>query len=45
MFEKGTINLGAPVLAVQTAISLGASDDSNNYTPIKIVNPSYSQSN
>jgi hypothetical protein len=45
MFKSGQINLGAPVLAFESAVSLDASAaSSTTYSPVTIVSPTYSTS-
>ena len=46
MFESGDIDLGAPVLAFESAVSLEAStSSSSSYTPVTISAPTYDQDN
>jgi hypothetical protein len=46
MFSSGSMNLGAPVLAFETAVLLDAtSGSSTTYSPVSIVTPTYAQSN
>lgn len=45
MFEAGSINLGAPVLAFESAVQIEADSSSTTYTPVTITAPTYSQSN
>lgn len=46
MFSTGAINLGAPILAYEAAVTLdGSASDSTSYTPVIISSPSYSQDN
>jgi len=45
MFEDGSINLGAPVLAYEAAVQIEASTTTDGYKPVNIKTPTYKQSN
>lgn len=45
MFSSGSINLGAPILAVESSTKLDAASSGSTYTPVTISSPTYSQSN
>jgi hypothetical protein len=43
MFESGKIDLGAPVLSFESAVSLDATASaSTSYSPVSIISPTYS---
>lgn len=41
LFESGSIDLGAPILAFESSVSLDASASSSSYTPVTISTPTY----
>jgi len=45
MFEDGSIDLGAPVLAFEAAVQIEAGTTTDGYTPVSIKTPKYQQSN